>query len=403
MLGAMETPRIRILPPETAKRIAAGEVIDRPAAALRELLDNALDAGASLIQVELEGGGAEGLRVADDGMGMGKEDLARSVLPHATSKIRDADDLLTLSTLGFRGEALASMAAVSSLSILSAGEDDYAWGIRCEAGKEPVLEPSRCSRGTVVQLRDLFSNFPARRQFLKRASAEANACRQVFVEKALPFPEVGFRLYSGGKPLLVLQPAGLARRVIEATGAEEPESFFRELVASGPGFGARIVTCSPASYRTDKKRLHIYVNKRRVQEYSLAQAVEYAFRDSLPGGTYPGAYVFLEVDPSLADFNIHPAKKEVRLRNLEDIRRGLIASIRAYLGSAAKAERANSLLADAPRQIPLDLDYGRPRDYSRNVDSQAERSSWSVIADLARERRESHGGQDEDEIGRAQV
>ncbi|HPB65691.1 MAG TPA: DNA mismatch repair endonuclease MutL, partial [Spirochaetales bacterium] len=164
----MNASRIRVLAPEVAKRIAAGEVIDRPAAALRELLDNAIDSGAGSVVVELEGGGIDSLRVVDDGSGMGKDDLALSVLPHATSKIRELDDLLSLSTLGFRGEALSSMAAVAGLEIVSATDDDEAWRLVSEPGRPATVTPSRGSRGTAVTLRDLFASFPARRQFMKR-------------------------------------------------------------------------------------------------------------------------------------------------------------------------------------------------------------------------------------------
>ncbi|HAE20697.1 MAG TPA: DNA mismatch repair endonuclease MutL [Spirochaetaceae bacterium] len=403
-------PRIALLAPEAAKRIAAGEVIDRPAAALRELLDNALDAGAQNIRVELEGGGIEGLRVADDGFGMGKEDIALCALPHATSKIREADDLLRLSTLGFRGEALASMAAVAHLSITSATEDDQAWRLSASPGKDLLIEPSRGSRGTTVQLRELFSSFPARRQFLKRPAAESAACRQVFIDKALPFPERSFRLTSGEKSLLALKASDLVTRVLEATGIEQPPSFFRELLSSGPGFSARVVAGSPSLYRSDKKHLQVFINKRRVQEYGIAQAIEYAYRGALPGGAWPYAYAFIEVDPALADFNIHPAKKEVRLRNLEDIRRGLMNAIRGYLGGQARNASASILLdgasrAPAPHELELEglgrtpeherahgythgSGYGqRASAYQEAAFPVAERSGWAALADQLAARR----------------
>ncbi|MGD9939064.1 MAG: DNA mismatch repair endonuclease MutL, partial [Clostridia bacterium] len=209
----MNQPGIRILPPETAKRIAAGEVIERPASALRELLDNAIDAGATSISVELEGGGIEYLRVVDNGSGMVQKDLQLSIAAHATSKIRELDDLLRLSTLGFRGEALSSMAAVAEVEIISASNDDQAWRLLSSPGREPTMMPWHGSRGTIVTLKELFASFPARRKFLKRASAESTSCRQVFIDKALPFPSIAFRLSSGGKTTLALQPADLAGRV----------------------------------------------------------------------------------------------------------------------------------------------------------------------------------------------
>lgn len=379
----MEEARIRVLPPETAKRIAAGEVIDRPAAALRELLDNAIDSGARSIAAELEGGGAELIRVRDDGSGMGRADLELCALPHATSKIADADDLLRLSTLGFRGEALASMAAVGELAITSATRDDAAWRLRCSPGMPPVVEPWRGSRGTTVELRALFEGFPARKQFLKRASAEAAACRQVFVEKAMAFPDRTFRLSSGDRVLLALPASGRIERCMAAAGAELPKEFFRELVASGPGFGARVVAASADCHRSDKKHLQIYLNGRRVQEYALSQALEYAYREALPGGAYPYAYAFIEVDPALADFNIHPAKREVRLRNIDDIRRGLIDATRGMLSVSARAASASLALGRSAAGPRAQASFGFERAPLRD-----ERGSWESIAVLARERRE---------------
>jgi DNA mismatch repair protein MutL len=326
-----------VLAPEVAKRIAAGEVIDRPAAALRELLDNALDSGARNIVVEMEGGGTESLRVVDDGSGMGKDDLTLSVLPHATSKIGTLDDLSSLSTLGFRGEALSSIAAVANLEIVSATADDNAWKLESSpGGGDAPVSPWRGSSGTAVTVRDLFASFPARKKFMKRAAAEATACKAVFVDKALAFPAVSFRLVSGGKPLLILGPDSLAGRVLSATATGQSPELFRELVASGTGFGARIVAGLPAVYRTDRRHIQVFVNGRRVQEYGITQALEYAYRGALPGGAWPFAWAFVQVDPEYADFNIHPAKKEVRLKNLDEIRAGLIRAIRDYLAGQTK-------------------------------------------------------------------
>lgn len=341
-----EIPHIKVLASEVAKRIAAGEVIERPAAALRELLDNALDSGAKNIVVELEGGGAESLRVVDDGSGMGKDDLALSILPHATSKISELDDLLSLSTLGFRGEALSSMAAVADLELVSATHDDEAWRLESAPGGRTSITASQGSRGTTATIRNLFASFPARKKFLKRPAAEATACRAVFVDKSLAFPEVAFKLSSGGKPLLVLRPSGLVDRVLAAAAPEQPSELFRELIASGQGFKARIVAGLPAIYRTDRRNIQVFVNGRRVQEYGISQALEYAYRGTLPGGAWPFAWAFVEVDPEYADFNIHPAKKEVRLKNVEDIRAGLIRAIRDYLGSQIRV--AAPFTATAP-------------------------------------------------------
>ncbi len=400
-----EPAHIRVLAPEVAKRIAAGEVIDRPAAALRELLDNALDSGAQSIIVELEGGGAESLRVVDDGSGMGKDDLALSILPHATSKISELDDLLSLSTLGFRGEALSSMAAVADLELVSATRDDDAWRLASEPGGLTSITASRGSRGTTVTIRNLFASFPARKKFLKRAAAEATACRAVFVDKSVAFPQVAFKLSSGGKPLLVLRPSGLVERVLSAAAPEQPVELFRELIASGQGFKARIVAGLPAVYRTDRRNIQVFVNGRRVQEYGISQALEYAYRGTLPGGAWPFAWAFVDVDPEYADFNIHPAKKEVRLKNVEDIRAGLIRAIRDYLGSQVRVAAPftatspagygeGGFLSELKSDAGLFSNSGNFNSFGNEVHERSflaggnDKPGWSAMADIVAQVRE---------------
>lgn len=386
--GFMNHQGIRILPPETAKRIAAGEVIERPASALRELIDNAIDAGATSISVELEGGGIDYLRVVDNGSGMVEEDLQLSIAAHATSKIRELDDLLKLSTLGFRGEALSSMAAVADLEIISASADDQAWCLRSSPGREPSMMPWHGSRGTIVSLKELFASFPARRKFLKRPSAEAVSCRQVFVDKALPFPSIAFRLSSGGKTSLALQPTDLAGRVIQAVAPDMNPGLFRELVASGQGCRVRLIAGLPAVYRTDRRHLQVFVNGRRVQEYGIIQAMEFAYRGALPGGTWPFVYAFVEVDPDLADFNIHPAKKEVRLVKLDEIRGAIIRSLKDYLGTSAQTA-ANAIAATGnDHRTGQELFTTPGRYYTPGA-----QTDWSGVAEAVAHAR-NHGGSD---------
>ncbi len=339
----METRRIQILPPETAKRIAAGEVIEKPQSVLRELLDNAIDAGADDIAVDLVEGGISFMQVVDNGCGMDKDDITLSIYPHATSKIAELDDLLCLHTLGFRGEALSSIAAVANIEILSATGDDGAWRLESVPGREVRVMPDKGRRGTTVRVSDLFASFPARRQFLKRAASEALACRQTCVDKAMAFPEIRFRLTLDGKPSLLLLPGSLKDRVCAAAVPDQNPEFFRELVAGGNGFSARIIAGSASMHRKDRRHVQVFVNKRRVYEFAVQQALEYAYRLILPGGSLPYAYAFVEVDPALADFNIHPAKKEVRLRNVDEIRSGISRSLRDYFGNSQKLAFASAL------------------------------------------------------------
>jgi DNA mismatch repair protein MutL len=327
--------RIKILPPETARLIAAGEVIDRPAAALRELLDNALDSEASEIEVRVENGGIALLSVTDDGLGMDRDDLFMSILPHATSKISSADDLLTARTLGFRGEALASIATAARLEIVSKdAESPAAARLLAGPGVETSIQPVAGRRGTSVTVSNIFERYPARRQFLKRPQSEAALCRQVFADKALAHPQVLFRWISGSSRETSM-PQSISRRICDFH-PEIPFALTHELKFSGSGFAGEIVLCGPSFHRTDKRLLQIFVNRRRVQDWGLAGAVEHAYSGYLPGGMKPCAFVFAEVDPALADFNIHPAKREVRFKNPDDIRRAIISVIQSFLGTLAR-------------------------------------------------------------------
>jgi len=322
---------IRVLSPETARLIAAGEVIDRPAAALRELLDNAIDAGASEISVRIEAGGIDLIAVSDDGVGMDREDLVLCVLPHATSKIRSADDLLTTKSLGFRGEALASIAAAARLEILTKREGSAsAYRLVSTPGSQSSIEPAAGRRGCTVSVSSLFESFPARRQFLKRAQAEAALCRQVFSDKAAANPELTFRYSTGQGPVDTLLPGEVAERCA-VLHPDLPSALLHALRFSGSGFSGSVVVAGPAFSRADRRFMKVFVNRRRVQDWSLLGALDFAFADYLPGGAHPAAFLFLDIDPALADFNIHPAKREVRFKDVEAPRRAIVAAIRAFL------------------------------------------------------------------------
>jgi DNA mismatch repair protein MutL len=347
---------IHVLPPAVARLIAAGEVIDRPAAALRELLDNAIDSGASEVSVRVESGGIGLIRVVDDGSGMDAEDLALSVLPHATSKIASADDLLRARSLGFRGEALASIAAAARLEILSRdAASASAHRLAAGPGLEPSVAPTAGRVGTTVAVSGLFADFPARRQFLKRPQAEASLCRQAFIDKAMAHPAIGFRLESGSGQPELFRPGSLADRVA-ACYPEPPRSLLHALRFSGEGFSGEMVVSGPAFYRADRRLVQTFVNRRRVQEWGLAQALEYGFEGFLPGGAHPAAFLFLEIDPSLADFNIHPAKREVRFKDPDGPRRAIVAALRDFLGELARVDPAQAGPAIGPEAPELGME-----------------------------------------------
>ena len=328
---------IKVLRESVAKRIAAGEVIDRPLSVIRELLDNSIDSGASDITVYIEEGGLKRIRCLDNGCGMTAEDLKLCYLPHATSKINDVDDLYQLSTLGFRGEALSSIAACSRLTINGKTEEDKtAYSIYINNGKLVSFKEDKGERGVSVESVDLFYSIPARLQFLKSQTAEGNACKEIFVEKALPFPEISFRFFADNKLKIFLPASNLHERVINAFPFFTKElSYFEKMEFDD--FSIEAVISSPSVYKKNRKDIKTYINNRRISEYVLLQAVEYGYSGYLPGGCFPAAFIFIKVKPDLADFNIHPAKKEARLKNLQEIRRGVIDTIRKALSSRERS------------------------------------------------------------------
>jgi DNA mismatch repair protein MutL len=337
---------ILILPPEEARKIAAGEVIDRPAALVREFLDNAIDAKGSLIEVIIEEGGVSRTEVIDDGGGMGKEDLSVCCLPHATSKIRSLNDLKTLGSLGFRGEALAAEAAVSRLENVSRKDGREAWKLISvpEKNSAPVLEQCRRTKGTSVRTLGLYDTIPARRRFLKRAGSEALSCRQVFNEKALAFPQIAFKFTQDGVLKSFLPPvSSLKERFCQIYLEGREEVFLHEVNAAGNGFSVSVVAGGIELFRSDRRFQFVIANSRRIQDFSLLQALEYGLQGWFPNGTHPIGAIFVTIDPALADFNIHPAKREVRFADPGAIHHAVTSALRDFC-------RRFSLIQNSQRQ-----------------------------------------------------
>lgn len=297
---------IEILDPIVASRIAAGEVVERPASALRELLDNSIDSGANKITVWLEEGGIKSMIVSDNGSGIPASEIALAFKSHATSKIKTLDDLYKLSSLGFRGEALCSIASVSRLTIQSDSMQ-----MTCDNGVTGPLVPGTTSNGTTVTMEDLFDNLPARKQFLRRASSEANDCKKVFVEKALGFENIEFMLFNDGKQELRFPIESRLERCKRAMGITEVTQMSLE---EDP-VKLFAVAGLPSEYRRDRTHVRVFVNNRVVDSYQLVQAITSSYSVALPGGVFPYFYLFIENSPSLTDFNIHPSKRECKLRN----------------------------------------------------------------------------------------
>ena len=307
----MTTP-IRLLPPQVADAIAAGEVVERPAAAVKELCENALDAGATRVDVDLEAGGLVRIVVADDGAGIPGDQLQLAVARHATSKLETVGDLARVRSLGFRGEALASIAAVSDLRITSrtSGEEG-AWLLHSRAGE--VLERRAAARapGTTVEVCDLFHNTPARLAFLRSERSESAAAVRAVSDLALTHPEVGFSCRSDDR-LALRSPAGSLSDTAAAVFGRDAGEL---LAVEGPGeIAVSGLISEPRSHRGSRTGLVIVINRRRVHNRALVVAVEEAYAGLLPVGRHPFGVVEVTLDPAMVDVNVHPTKREVRLR-----------------------------------------------------------------------------------------
>ena len=328
--------RIQRLDPLVAQRIAAGEVIERPASVVRELVDNALDAGSSEIIVSLEEGGLREIQVIDNGTGIQSDDLPLLCESHATSKVRELDDLYHITSMGFRGEALYSIAAVSRITIQSSYRGERAHQITVDNGVRGEVEAGGPPLGTIVTVENLFAELPARRQFLKRPATEATMARQLLIQKALAFPSISFRFIQDGKLRLHLEPNCARGRVIDVLALNQPivEGEMVELSDTNDRFSLYAVASKPSLFRSDRSHIKIYVNGRPVDEYSLVQAVTYGYGEQLPGGSFPYCYLFITVDPTLVDFNIHPTKREVKLRNKAEIHHQVVEMIKGQVKRA---------------------------------------------------------------------
>lgn len=369
---------IKLLNAETARKIAAGEVIDRPASIIRETLDNSVDSGATQINVEIDGGGIDRIRVQDNGCGISKENLLMAARPHATSKISADTDLLNLTTLGFRGEALASIAAVSRLTITS-GE----WKMRCSITEDHILEPCAAVEGTIVCAENLFENFPARRQFLKRPASETKMCRQTFLEKALPRPDIAFRLTVDGQIRNDFRAGQtLKERFCAALDIQQSPDLFYEIKGKGADFSFSLVIGDPCVARQDRKDIYIYVNGRRIAEYSLVQAIEYGTQGYFPNGTHPAAALYAQVRPDMVDFNIHPAKKEARFKDIAGLHHEVSSSLREFF-RALSVKQMKSGLDGTESQPQNGLAFEQESFASQAFSSPRSAASLADLADLA--------------------
>lgn len=324
---------IKHLPELLINQIAAGEVVERPSAALKELLENSVDAGASKIFVQLQQGGMKQIRVADDGGGISKDELVLALTRHSTSKISTLDDLQNITSLGFRGEALASIAAVSRLLLASRKvELDHAWQIRVDGQSISQLEPASLAIGTTIEVNDLFFNIPARRKFLKTEATEFAHCDEVFKRIALAQPNIEFVLQHNGKTRHQFHSEALSPRVLAVLG----DAFSTTSVVVDEQLTAiRLygVVALPAYSRASRDTQYFFVNNRFVRDKLIAHALREAYRDVLHLDRHPSFVLFLEIDPEAVDVNVHPTKTEVRFRDARALHQFIFHAINKALAS----------------------------------------------------------------------
>jgi DNA mismatch repair protein MutL len=309
-------PIIRQLPPSVVNKIAAGEVIERPASAVKELMENSIDAGATRIDVAVEQGGMELVRVVDNGCGMAEDDLPLAVASHATSKLNNADDLFRVSTLGFRGEALASIAAVSRLVLRSRRADAPAGSqIEVSGGESRGVEPCGCAVGTTIELRDLFYNTPVRRKFMRSTQTELGHVGEAFTRIALAHPEVHCTLAHNGRTIHDLPPTDDWRIRIAAFFGDDLARDLIAVASHDNDVTLRGFVASPTHSRPNPRMQFLFLNGRAIRDRALQHALGEAFRGLLLTGRYPIACLRIEMPPEQVDVNVHPTKLEVRFQD----------------------------------------------------------------------------------------
>ena len=355
--------RIKILEESLCNQIAAGEVVERPASVVKELLENSIDAGADEISVELESGGSRLIRVSDNGQGMNRQDVFLCLERHSTSKIRKAEDLFALTTLGFRGEALASIASVSRFRLRSCAADDgLGQEILVEGGTVRKAEEVGMARGTLVEARNLFFNLPARRKFLRREQTELGHCADVVTKQALSHPAISFRLLHNGRSMPELRcEKGLAERVAALLGRSLlSEMQVLEINDEAAGIGLHGLLGQPTLNRSASSHIYTFINGRYIRDRVVQHSIMDGYRHLLMKGRFPVVVLFLEIAPDKVDVNVHPTKHEVRFREQAMVHDFIAASLQHQLKPAAwvnpvtqdlSAEHPHSASAPVSRNI----------------------------------------------------
>jgi DNA mismatch repair protein MutL len=343
--------QVALLDPLVAQQVAAGEVVDRPSSVVKELSENALDAGATRVVVEIADGGRERILVRDDGSGMNEEDAKLSVLRHATSKIRTATDIESVMTLGFRGEALPSIASVSAFSLTTSTGEGAGTNVATDGGGNVTVSPASHSKGTTVLVDRLFYNVPARRAFLKSARAERAAIVETMTNLAIALPRVMFRLTEKGREVLSLPAAkDLIERLAQLYGVGKARAMRRVDYESG-AFKVKGYAALPSITEASRSRQTLSVNGRWVRAEALTKGIDDAYRATVPGGRYPPVALCVEVDPHQVDVNVHPTKQLVRFSDEKGVRQAISEAIRNIIqgtGDPAPDQEGRNAQSETP-------------------------------------------------------
>ena len=323
-------PEIKVLPKEISELIAAGEVVERPASVIKELVENSIDAGADNITVEIQHGGITYMRITDNGCGIEKNDVPTAFLRHATSKIKNSGDLNAIGTLGFRGEALAAVSSVARVEMFTKPRDAaFGTHYEIEGGVEKLCEEAGCPDGTTIVIRDIFFNTPARMKFLKKDVSEANAAAAVVERIALSHPEIAFKLIRDGKQALMTPGDGKINTAVYSVLGREFAGTLMEVDGGLDGIGVKGLTCKPVSCRPTRNYQFVFLNGRLVR--SGTAAVEQAYKNSAMVGKFPGFVLYLTVPLNTVDVNVHPAKTEVRFSDERRIFDAVYSSVKNAL------------------------------------------------------------------------
>lgn len=342
-----EQQNIHLMSDTLASQVAAGEVVERPASVVKELVENSIDAGATSIRVEIRRGGVSLIKVTDDGCGMSRADARMCLLRHATSKLKQVEDLFNINQLGFRGEALPSIASVSQLTLTTRrAQEVEGWRVSCEGGDMAPLMNAGCAPGTEICITNLFFNTPVRRKFLKSDETEAGHVEHQVRLHALAFPHIRFTFVRDGSVVFdVAATHDLRFRIADFVGREVAETLMRIRPTEAPGVRVTGYLMPLSAARRNKRMQYVFLNGRPIEDTIIARAVRDGY-GGFPTGLHPGLFLYLEVEPALVDVNVHPAKREVRFRRPSELTLAVIEAVASTLAAHARGEAAAPAAAE---------------------------------------------------------